>query len=145
MKLNDQKLLFQLFHDGTINSIIKQKNDYTFTVDILYLAERINSQFRYFYIRLVGTTELYFEDHSLKQVITESNELQQLEFEILKVESEVDQLRVFCSVDEDTIGFLTIKTEDMIVYDQEWEILELVEVERIARGYWDDFEKRVRY
>ncbi|MFD1885510.1 hypothetical protein [Paenibacillus wenxiniae] len=143
MKLADQQLLFQLFHDGTITKIKKEENDYTFSVDIVYLAARVHPQFRYFQIRLVGTTDFYFEDSDFKHVIKGFNEIQRLEFEVFSVESKADHLKIFCSSDEGDLGFFVIKTDHIIVYDQESRILELVEMERIAREYWKDFEKRV--
>ncbi|RED53193.1 hypothetical protein DFP98_1509 [Cohnella phaseoli] len=46
LNLENQEMLFSIFHDGSIEEIRDSVNGIEFTVDIMNLAERIKPQFR---------------------------------------------------------------------------------------------------
>lgn len=143
MKLADQQLVFSLFHDGSIVEIMEQEMNYSFKVDILFLAERVNSKFHAFRIRLGQPEEFIFEDSDTNTIIVDLDEINKLELEILKTEIQDDKIMVFCSAEQgNRLGFLTIKTNEIRIYDQEYNPLKLEELEQIARTYWEEFGER---
>lgn len=143
MNLENQQLLFRLFHDGTIFDISKSGSDYSFPIDILYLAERIDPNFSFFNLKLTQTQEFFFEYDALNEVVEDHNEINRLELEILKTNSTGSKIKVFCTDGpNDIFGFLHIQAKDIQIYDQRNHRLELVEVEQAARGYWKEFGER---
>ncbi len=142
MNLENQQLLFSLFHDGSILNIKKDNHNYTFKVDILYLAERIYPDFCYLNVRLVGVQEFVLEIVEFSKVITDIDQMNQFDIEVLQAEIEDDGIKILCSCDRGDFSYLTIKADDIQVYDPDWNAIELAQLEQIARGYWEDFAKR---
>jgi hypothetical protein len=142
MNLEDQELLFSIFHDGSIFDLSSNDKELFFSIDIMYLAERLNPTFRYFTVQILNPSEFYFEVSESKRVVN-NEEINNLGLEILKTEMTRGKIRVFCSANNgDTFGFLNIKTRDIQIFDQERKRLELKQLEVMAREYWDEFGRR---
>ncbi|ANE45864.1 hypothetical protein SY83_05590 [Paenibacillus swuensis] len=140
MKLEDQELLFSLFHDGSIRAIERHGNKITFSVDILYLAERINSSYEYFEIVLNDTLEFYFEDSESNEITTQPQGINKLELEILKTELIEEKIKIFCSANNGCLfGFLIINAKDIRVLDPKQNNINLKVLEVIAKNYWEEF------
>ncbi|QDH22655.1 hypothetical protein [Saccharibacillus brassicae] len=136
MNLNHQQLLFSLFHDGTLFNISKSGSDYLFSIDIPYLAERLNPDYSFFTLKLSQTQEFFFQQDTSNQVVEDLDELNRMQLEILKTDSTGSKIKVFCTDGpNEHFGFLHIKTEDIQIYDPKNRRLELVEVEQEARNY----------
>lgn len=143
LKLEEQELLFSIFHDGSIYEIIVASDQLVFQVDIMYLAERISPNFRCFYIHIKRPLEFYFEESDSLKKIFDLEEINKLELEILKTEINKGVIKVFCSANNGNIfGFLHIKAVEIEIYDQLHKSIELERLRTIAQEYWDDFGKR---
>ena len=142
MNLENQQLLFSLFHDGSILNIKKDSHNYTFRVDILYLAERIHPDFSYLNVRLVDVKEFILQKIEYNEVVTDIDQMNQFDIEVLQAEIEDDGIKIFCSYNRGDFSYLTIKADDIQVYDPEWNAIELAQLEQVTRGYWEDFAKR---
>lgn len=145
MNLEEQELLFSIFHDGSIYELRDAPDQLTFQVDIMYLAERINPSFRCFYIYVKKPLNFYFEESiSLKKII-DLEVINKLELEILKTDINEGVIKVFCSAENgNNFGFLYIKADEIEIYDQAHKSIELDRLRIIAQEYWDDFGKRYR-
>ncbi len=142
MNLENQQLLFSLFHDGSILNIKKDSHNYTCRVDILYLAERIHPNFSYLNVRLVGVKEFILEKLEYSEVITDIDQMNKFDIEVLQAEIEGNGIKILCSCNHGEFSYLTVKADDIQVYDPDWNAIELAQLEQTARGYWEDFAKR---
>lgn len=143
MNLEDQELLFSIFHDGSICELKDASDRLVFQVDIMYIAERINPDFHCFYIHVKKPLEFYFEEYDSLNKIFDLGEINKLELEILKTDINEGAIKVFCSAENGNIfGFLHIKADELEIYDQTNKNIELESFRLIAQKYWDDLEKR---
>lgn len=143
MKLEEQELLFSIFHDGSIYGLMDASDQLVFQVDIMYLAERINPNFRCFYIHIIRPLEFYFEESDSLKKIFDIEEINKLELEILKTEINIGVIKVFCSANNGNIfGFLNIKAAEIEIYDQIHMSIELERLRSLAQEYWDEFGER---
>ncbi|MDF2571041.1 MAG: hypothetical protein K0R55_2645 [Sporomusa sp.] len=140
MILEDQELLFSLFHDGTIEEITTTQNGLKFSVDIMYLAEKIKPGFKNIVIELINLEDFYFEVSDSNDIMIDYQELNRLDLEILKTDKFHDRINIFCSANQgNVLGYLNIKTSHIEIYDPEGNSIELNNLERLCREYWDEF------
>ncbi|RNB92505.1 hypothetical protein EDM56_02075 [Brevibacillus fluminis] len=143
MNLENQEMLFSIFHDGGIEDIKESVDGIEFTVDIMYLAERIKPQFRSIIIKLIYPAELYLEDVDTKEIIQDFKELNKLDIEILKTDISEDKVKIFCSVDGgQSFGYLNVKASEINIYDPERNPSSLEDLKIICKNYWDNFRHR---
>jgi hypothetical protein len=145
MILEDQALLFSLFHDGTIEDITKTQKGIKFSVDIMYLAERIKPGYKKVMIELIHLKDFYFDTSDSNDIINDLKELNHLDLEILKTDEYKDCIKIFCSANQGKLfGFLNIKTDYISILDPEGNKIELRELERLCGDYWDEFGNRIK-
>ncbi|MDD9269358.1 hypothetical protein ACFPES_20110 [Paenibacillus sp. GCM10023248] len=143
MNLENQEMLFSIFHDGGIEEIRDTFDGIEFTVDIMYLAERIKPQFRGFIVKLINPAELYLEDVDTNVIIKDFNELNKIDIEILKTDISEDKVKVFCSLSGgQSFGYLNVKASEINIYDPERNSISLEDLKTICKNYWDDFRQR---
>ncbi|WP_169090843.1 hypothetical protein [Paenibacillus sp. PL91] len=139
MILEDQALLFSLLHDGTIEDITTIKNGVRFSVDIKYLAEKINPMFNHIVIQLIYLEDFYFKASDSNVITYDYQKHNSLNLEILKTDACGDRIKVFCSANQgNTLGFLNIKVKQIELYDSEGIRIELSKLESLCKEYWDD-------
>ncbi|RUT35759.1 hypothetical protein EJP77_01710 [Paenibacillus zeisoli] len=143
MKLEDQEVLFSIFHDGSICEITDLADRLVFSVDIMYLAERINPDFRCFHIHLMKPYVFFFEDYESGKKTYDFKEINKLELEILKTDIKDGKIEVFCSSDiDDIFGFLNINVVELLIFDQLHKSVGLERLRTIAQEYWGNFGER---
>ncbi len=140
MNLENQEMLFSIFHDGSIEEIRDSVDGIEFTVDIMYLAERIKPQFRGIIVKLIYPAELFLEDVDTNEMLQDLKELNKLDIEILKTNISEDKVKVFCSVNGgQSFGYLNVKASEINIYDPERNPISLEDLKKICKNYWDDF------
>jgi hypothetical protein len=143
MNLNEQRDVFNIFHDGTIVAISSQKNSFTLKIEIEYLAELISPNYNHFFVDLVSCQEIMFFDWDDKKTITDISEISKLEPEILNCDDDVfDKISINCALSIGSGGELWIKAEDLKIFDQERNELTLTELGQYCDNYWDNFGSR---
>ncbi|NOV01176.1 hypothetical protein [Paenibacillus planticolens] len=143
MNLENQELLFSIFHDGGVGDIKSTADGIECTIDIIFLAERIKPHFRGIIIKLIYPAELYLEDVDTSEIIREFDELNEFDIEILKTHISEDKVKIFCSINGgQCFGYLYVKASEIYVYDSEWNLISLEGLKTICNHYWDDFSKR---
>lgn len=143
LNLEDQELLFSIFHDGGFEDIRDTGDGIEFTVDIMYLAERIKPQFTGIVVKLIHPAEVYLEDVDTNKIIRDFKELNQLDTEILKADVSEDKVKVFCSVNRgQSFGYLSVKAREVYIYDPERNPISLEKLTTICKSYWDDLRNR---
>ncbi|MCQ4088440.1 hypothetical protein [Saccharibacillus sp. JS10] len=142
MNLEDQKVLFNIFHDGTLFEIIKDGKDYLIKIEIQYLAERVKLGFDLFYIQLTQTHAIFFKDSESDRVIDDVSQINEMELEFLHTEVKEERISIFCGNEENNnYGFLIIEAKDIQIFDQEHKDLELNELKQMAQDYWNEFKQ----
>jgi hypothetical protein len=132
-----QANIFNIFHDGTITELCHINNDIELTIEIAYLAELINSSFRFFKVRLIKCEKCIFELWAEEsQIIDNLDKIKNLELEILEAKLEDYLLKVVCAHEIEPGGILTISTEDILVYDESYQAISYEELDRICGLYW---------
>lgn len=145
LNLENQELLFSIFHDGGVEEIRENVDGIECTIDIMYLAERILPQFRGIIIKLIYPAELYLEYVDTSETIRDFKELNKLDIEILKADINEDKVKVFCSINGgQSFGYLNVKASEVYIYDPERNLISLEDLKTICNQYWDDFRKRAR-
>ncbi|MFC3846185.1 hypothetical protein ACYEXS_32645 [Paenibacillus sp. MAH-36] len=143
MNLENQELLFSIFHDGGVEDIRNTVDGIECTIDIMYLAELIKPQFRGIIIKLIYPAELYLEDVDTSETIRDFKELNKLHIEILKAQVIEDKVKAFCSINEgQSFGYLNVKASEIYIYDPERNLISLEDLKTICNQYWDDFSNR---
>ncbi|CAN7498256.1 hypothetical protein LJR153_003465 [Paenibacillus sp. LjRoot153] len=145
MNLENQELLFSIFHDGGVEDIRDTVDGIECTIDIMYLAERIKPKFRGIIIKLIYPAELYIEYVDTSETIRHFKELNKLDIEILKAQVIEDTVKVFCSINGGkSFGYLNVKASEIYIYDPERNLISLEELKTICNQYWDDFKAAAR-
>jgi hypothetical protein len=142
MILEDQVLLFSLLHDGSIENITATQNGVKFSVDIMYLAEKIEPGFKNILIELIELEEFYFEEADKHFTTFDLQELNHLDLEILKTEQHQNRIKIFCSAGHGTLfGFVNIKTSSIEISDPHCNKINLSKLQSVCKEYWDNFGK----
>jgi len=142
MKLEEQRDIFNIFHDGSIVSISDQNNLLTLKIEIQYLAELISEEFDHFFVDLISCDILKFINWGNEKTILDIQIISKLEPEILNCDKEVtDMLRILCALSIGPGGELWIKTKEIKIFDQKKNEITIDELRRICKKYWDRFGK----
>ncbi|CAG7659232.1 hypothetical protein ACFQI7_37735 [Paenibacillus allorhizosphaerae] len=145
MNLENQELLFSIFHDGGLEDIRDTVDGIECTIDIMYLAELINPRCRGIIVKLIYPAELYLEDVDTSETIRDFKELNKLDIEILKAQVNEDKVKVFCSINGgQSFGYLNVKASEIYIYDPERNLVSLETLKTICNHYWDGFSKNAR-
>ncbi|PAB60325.1 hypothetical protein [Anaeromicrobium sediminis] len=132
---------FNIFHDGIISSIEKQQNDIIFSVHIPYLAEIINSRYKYFHLKLINCLEFFFRIWREENKEFNINEICKLELEISSAENNEQYVVIKCLVNNPDLvgGDLCIELQDLYIYDEKGIQISIEKLENISKKYWDEF------
>ncbi|WP_179218468.1 hypothetical protein [Saccharibacillus sp. O23] len=137
--IEDQHLLFTLFHDGTLLDLVQQDKDYWMSIEIPYLAERIDPNFELFRIRLMQPHEIFYSDIESGRITEDPSEISRMELEIWNTDLKEGKIHIFCRNEENNdFGYLILAAEHIQIFDQAYNAVELSELKRIAQSYWDE-------
>ena len=148
--IENLRFLFNIFHDGGIVHYAQKGCDLELDIEIMYLAERVNADYRTFRLTL-EKTQLVFEtwpkDITAKPArVSAYAQIFHPELEILGAEIEGDVLNVACnqsSVDSDYCGGnLLLRAESAIVADEGGKSYSIEELQELCRNYWEDWKNK---
>ena len=143
--------VFSVFHDGIITNVKIDRATLSFDVKILYLAQRINTEFQKFYISLTDYKGLRFTtwpviNEAEVQEMLDPDEIFKPELEILSGELKDGQVQVMCNQPSPEFdycgGELSFSAELMTVMDEIGKNYSLKELCALSRGYWEDWSKK---
>ena len=144
-------MLFNIFHDGVISDALFVDQGLQLNVRIAYLARRIAPDFTTFAVRLGGVEDLSFATWpkdltAPPEILREVSAIFYPHLDILSGESSDGYVHVVCNQpSSDTPhcgGTLKFRATSAVVCDQSAKQYALVELETLARAYWDDWSKR---
>jgi len=143
--------IFSIFHDGTISSCAVDGHDLTLEVEIQYLAERVNPEFRKFKVRLLGVSNVRFTTwpSDLKSdpaVLTDIPGIFDAHLEILEGNLTEEEIEVVCNQRSSDLlycgGKLRFHCLRAQVTDEGGSGYSIEELSEICNGYWDDWSRR---
>ncbi|GHO50936.1 hypothetical protein [Ktedonospora formicarum] len=152
MDKDQQVDVFNIFHDGGIVQLQrKNTNDIELQVDILYLAEMVNPTYTHFIAILKSCGSFFFDTWERDNTSKRYDDVQELQtlledMDVLSAEYKDGVIEVCCWSDDEKIagGLLSFSCEDIALFDEGGKEMSFVELEAIARQYWDDFSNRGR-
>jgi len=143
--------IFDIFHDGCIANYQYVDNDLELEIEIRYLAERVKSDYRKFWLRLQNTHSIVFKtwpnDHNAEPECIESlTRVFEPELGILSCEVEGLSLNVACNQPSKNWnycgGTLTLQADGAIVRDEGKKEYSIEELGAICEKYWSEWEKK---
>jgi len=154
MKITSQeniKNVISIFHDGGISHYEKSGNNLAFEIDIQYLAQRINKDYKKFFVILENIQSLYFEPwldepNDGKKTITTLSRIFVPELEILSAELESGYIRVACNQPAANLGYcggnLYFKTSSLEVRDENERSYSFDELSLLCTEYWKEWSRK---
>ncbi len=154
MKIEGQENIrdiFSIFHDGGILSCRREDDSLLMEVEIEYLAERINPDFRKFMVRLDDVKNLSFSTwpSDLKSpavLISEVGKIFKAELEILEGDIEKGKIKIVCNQHSSEFdycgGELYLSAASAEVTDEAGKSYSIEELDVLCKGYWDDWANK---
>jgi hypothetical protein len=145
----DLSEIFSIFHDGEIVNYASDGSDLELKVEIMYLAERVDPDYRSFQLRLHNVRDINFETWP-KDSAAEPAKLFSIpqifepELEISGAEPEGDSIKIICNQSspqcEYSGGTLLLQADYALVTDEGGKEYSLEELRQICSGYWSDWK-----
>lgn len=145
------RVLFSLFHDGSIVSWATDGDELQLEVEIKYLAERIDPKFRKFDVRLFGVSDIQFStwpnDLATKpEVLTEPTAIFAGDLEVLEGNLQAGMIEVVCNQHSQNIAYSGGELRFGCVYatvtDEAGKAYSIEELGNLCKGYWEEWSKR---
>ncbi|GGI11645.1 hypothetical protein [Gottfriedia solisilvae] len=134
----EQKSVFNIFHDGTIIQFFESTKKISIEIEIEYLAELINQNFRSFICELINCEEINFKFwEENNNTVNDLEILKKYELEILEAEEMDDKIVVKCLSNINTGGNLYIKTESIKIYDKDKREISISKLAEVSHQYWN--------
>jgi hypothetical protein len=144
--------LFDLLHDGTIESFVHESDSLTLVVKIKYLTSRLEDSPDAFHVVLHGVQSLRFlpwlDDRAVQSSIDSPDEIFELKLDILSAEAVGETIRISCACDNSpkpvpySGGFLDICLREAELRDGSEKVYSLEWLAELAWGYWEDLGRR---
>jgi hypothetical protein len=137
------RTLFDVFHDGCITAGDLVAGTLRLSIEIAYLAERINPAFTSFQVTLHEVSELSFSPWTNADPVTlhKPAEIFAAELEILDCASAGERLTITCNQDADRWGgVLAFQASAASVLDEAGRSHSLAGLIALATAYWDEWE-----
>ena len=137
--------IFNMFHDGSIIAIKRQEDVLILTIEIEYIAELVNPQYKVFFVHLfdakdVSLTAWYKSDSEQRKVFTELEEIAKLEPEILSAELVSKRVSISCDLHKDfTYGELTFNANSLTILDENNKEITQESFKELCESYWTNF------
>ena len=131
--------LFNLLHDGTIDKITKENDNFIFQVYVPYISELIEDEAEILKIEFHQLKLLELRKWSSEEVVSKISEIEKAECEISGAKYFDGCVRVYCYSQYFSPGVsLDIIADDFNIYSESGKRLELVKVKEIVNKYWND-------
>lgn len=141
LSLKDQVDIFDIFHDGIIIAFTNENGNINLEIEIHYLAELLNPQFNSFKVQLLGCKKFSYKawDEGATP-ITDLPSVNMLSLGILSAKANADGSIVVSCWNNELGGELTIKTDDIIIYDQSNQLIDLPFLAELCDRNWSSFK-----
>ena len=140
--------IFNIFHDGVIESAQIIDGDCFLHIGIAYLANRINPEFEGFEVQLKNSTIFHFEGW-FREVskgtckICDFKAIFGNEIEILSAEAQEGRISIACNIHDFESDFcggtLSFKSDVAFVLDPMNRSYSLDELDQLCKEYWNDW------
>lgn len=143
--------IFSIFHDGSLVSYFSDGDTLGLDVEIQYLAERVNPDFRKFNVYLFGVSDVQFStwpsDLKAKpETITELRKIFEVDLEILEGNIKESLIEVVCNQHSPEFAYcggeLRFRCTSATVTDEAGKAYSIEELGALCKGYWDDWSKQ---
>ncbi len=140
--------IFSIFHDGSIADFEAFGDELLLTIEIRYLAERINPGFSRFKIKLTGIESIYFSTwpddlDSEAALLFDINTIFTSELEVLEGNVNEDHSQIVCNQHSPDLdycgGELYLKTKSALVSDESGKNYSIEELRALSKAYWDEW------
>lgn len=141
--------IFSIFHDGTISESRSMDGEIVLTVEIPYLAKRINPSFEHFQVTLLGVKKLKFSTwpsdlKSEPELLTEAEKIFAPHLEILEGNIREGRIEVVCNQHSEAFGYcggeLSFEAQSAEVADEAGKSYSIGELGEICEAYWNAWE-----
>ncbi len=149
--LNKINEIFSIFHDGEIIHSEKKDNNLIISIEIQYLANRINPEYIKFDLVLENIENLNFSTwpnnpELESEIITDIDLIFKPELQILSSEIKENLIFVACSQSSHEFeycgGNLELKAQYAIVNDESGKVYLLKELNKLSNEYWDEWSNK---
>ncbi len=143
--------IFNIFHDGDIANFTVSKDSIDLVIEIPYLAQRINKNFRNFYLKLNGCNDITLQTwphkkEDISEIFKNPDQIFQSRLWILSAEIKGCKIEVACSQNDHTFdycgGHLGFSVDSAIVLDENNREYSVEELSEICDAYWSDWETK---
>ncbi|HLV24279.1 MAG TPA: hypothetical protein VKY36_05825 [Moheibacter sp.] len=151
MNTNQQlSKIFNLFHDGAIESYRESSETLILKIECTYLANLLNQNFNFFILELKNISIIEFDifNQSNSSIIKKSNDIHEIfsaEIQIFSSEIINGIVNVNCWQINDLKGYcgnnLKIVSENIQLYDEEMNNITIEDLSIISDNYWNNFHK----
>ena len=140
--------IFSMFHDGCFLSHDFDGDELSLTIEIMYLAERVDPEFTKFRVKLIRPSNISFCTWPINldnepTLITDLSEIFHDGVGILQAKLEGHTIEVACdqiSSDRDYCGgVLAFEAKSVIVLDEAGKEYSIVELGQLCTAYWSNF------
>ncbi len=148
-KIEDIKDLFDIFHDGDIVEYSLLNKELHLDIEIPYLAERIDKNFKLFRVVLYGCQNIIFttwpnEEGMDGEIISDVKTIFKPKLWILSASIEDGKIEVNCSQTSSDFNYcggnLCFNVESVKVSDENGKQYTIDELAEFCEEYWDEWE-----
>ncbi|MES2297505.1 MAG: hypothetical protein V4582_10705 [Pseudomonadota bacterium] len=143
--------IFSIFHDGEISHFAVDGANLDLEVEIMYLAERVNPNYRRFRVSLQNVKNLSFQTwpkdpHMVPVTLSSPKHIFKPELEILSGELDGNLIKVICNQAlpscEYCGGELYLQADHAVVRDEGDREYSIDDLRNLSKDYWDEWSKR---
>lgn len=147
----DIRDIFSIFHDGGIATANPQGGDLVLEIDIQYLAERVNPEYKGFKVCLYGFCDAEFSTwpsdlKSEPEKITDVQSIFKPELEVLEASLKENKIEVVCNQHSSEYdycgGELSFIVDSAEVQDEAGKFYSIEELDFICKGYWKEWASK---
>jgi hypothetical protein len=143
--------IFAIFHDGMIESVVSSRETLKLTIEISYLADRIQKGFKFFFIELDGFGNAEFRGWPAvvgneKKIIKDLPTMFKSPLEILEAKLSDSRIEIDCNIrsrdSEFCGGNLLFEATAATVRDEANKVYSISELTEVCRGYWNEWKAK---
>jgi hypothetical protein len=140
--------IFSIFHDGGISTATLQGENLILQIEIQYLSERINPEYKGFEVYLYGLSNIEFSTwpsdlKSEPKKITDIESIFKSELEILEASLKNNIIEVVCTQNSSKYNYcggeLSFTVDTAEVRDESGKSYSLEDLNILCEDYWDEW------
>ena len=147
----DIRDIFSIFHDGGIAAASVKDNALVLDVEVQYLAERVNPEYKGFKVFLYGFRDVEFSTwpSDLESTPVKINDIQSIfkpELEVLEANLKGNNIEIVCNQHSSAYdycgGELSFNVDSAAVQDESGKLYTIEELDILCKGYWDEWASK---